>query len=169
MSSAISAPTSKHLHLLFTFINCSHADLTLLSQFISISHASSNHVHQQTFISISHASSKRSSAFHMHQAITFTSKRSSASHIASNHITTPHAHQQMARSQNDALTHAHHQTTKLHYDALTFISRKAKQRHRRENFHSTHATFMAIKSHRHEPMHRRRRQTQIEAMSRITR
>ena len=81
---------------------------------------------QQTFISISHASSKRSSAFHMHQAITFTSKRSSASHIASNHITTPHAHQQMARSQNDALTQAHHQTTKLHHDALTFISRKAK-------------------------------------------
>jgi hypothetical protein len=140
MSSAISAPTSKHLHLFFTSIKlftcrpdftfAVHQHFTCIKQsrspanvhqlftcikqtLISIPHASSNHVHKQTFISIPHAS---------------------------NHITTPHAHQQMARSQNDALTHAHHQTTKLHHDALTFTSRKAKQRHRRQNIsqHSCH-------------------------------
>ena len=57
MSSAISAPTSKHLHLFFTFIKlftcrpdftfAVHQHFTCIKQmFISIPHASSNHVHQ---------------------------------------------------------------------------------------------------------------------------
>lgn len=78
MSSAISAPTSKHLHLLFTFIKlftcrpdftfAVHQHFTCIKQ----SRSPAN-VHQhftcikQTFISIPHASSKSHSQANVHQ------------------------------------------------------------------------------------------------------